>query len=225
MILSELIRKFRVAAFDMEQPYLFADEDITDWLNDAVKEAAIRGRLIHDSTTPSVCTIATVPNVSIYALHESLYEIDSICWVDDNPQTRTFNDLCLISQDEMGKVWRDWRTRQARNPEYAIQYDTHIRLVPVPSEVGSIEIECYRTPINPMVLDTDSPEINGIHHEYLIQWALHKGFKTPDSEVFDLNRAALAEQEFTDYFGMRPDSDLRRITRHDVPHTVKAFWV
>lgn len=225
MILSELIRKFRVAAFDNEQPYLFADEDITDWLNDAVKEAAIRGRLIHDSTTTGVCTIATVPNVSIYALHESMYEIDSICWVNNDLQTRTVDALSLVSQEDMGDIWHDWRTRDYGTPEYAIQHDTNIRLVPAPNAAGEIALEGYRTPLVPMVLDTDRPEINIIHHEYLIQWALHKGFGIPDSEVFDMNRSALAEQEFTDYFGQRPDSDLRRITREDVPHTVKPFWV
>lgn len=224
MILSELIRRFRAAAFDKEQPYLFSDEDITDWLNDGVKEAAIRGRLIHDSTTTEVCTISTQPNVSVYALHESLYEIDSIHWLSaDDPYNA--NPLCLTSQEEMGDIWHDWRTREPNSPEYVIQHDTNIRIVPAPNVAGAIALEGYRTPLVPMTLDTDRPEINIIHHEYLIQWALHKGFKSPDAETFDLNRAALAEQEFTEYFGERPDSDLRRITRHDVPHTVNPFWV
>ena len=224
MILSELIRRFRAAAFDKEQPYLFSDEDITDWLNDGVKEAAIRGRLIHDSTTTEVCTVSTQPGVANYALHESLYEIDAIHWLgSSNPYEA--NPLSLISQEEMADVWRDWRTRDHGTPEYAIQYDTGIRLVPAPREAGVIALEGYRTPIALMVLETDRPEINIIHHEYLIQWALHKGFSVPDAETFDLNRAALAEQEFTNYFGERPDADLRRITRHDVPHTVKPYWV
>jgi len=224
MILSELIRRFRVAAFDNEQPYLFADQDITDWLNDAVKEAAIRGRLIHDSTTTGVCTISTQPNVSIYALNESLYEIDSIYWLSAGEPHKP-NPLSLISQEDMGAIWHDWRTREPNSPQYAIQHDTNIRLVPAPNVAGEIALEGYRTPLVPMVLDTDRPEINLIHHEYLIHWALHKGFGIPDSEVFDMNRSALAEQEFADYFGQRPDSDLRRITREDVPHTVKPFWV
>lgn len=224
MILSELIRRFRAAAFDKEQPYLFSDEDITDWLNDGVKEAAIRGRLIHDSTTTEVCAVSTQPNVSVYALHESLYEIDSIHWLSaDDPYNA--NPLCLISQEEMGDIWHDWRTREPNSPEYAIQRDTNIRIVPAPNVAGVISLEGYRTPLVPMTLDTDRPEINIIHHEYLIQWALHKGFSVPDAETFDLNRAALAEQEFTNYFGERPDADLRRITRHDVPHTVKPYWV
>ena len=74
-----------------------------------------------------------------------------------------------------------------------------------------------------MELDGDVPEINQIHHVHLIQWALHKAYSVPDSEFFDPNRSALAEQEFTDYFGPRPDSDVRRITREDVPHVVQPF--
>lgn len=223
MILSELIRRFRVAAFDNEQPYLFADQDITDWLNDGVKEAAIRGRLIHDSINPAVCSVAVVAGTSSYPLHESLYEIDAIHYSDASSDRA--EPICLISQEDMGSVWSDWRTRQQSSPEYAIQHDTGIRLVPTPRDTGTLHIEGYRVPIEIMVLDTDRPEINIIHHEYLIQWALHKGFGIPDSEVFDMNRSALAEQEFSDYFGARPDSDLRRITRHDVPHVVTPFWV
>ena len=56
------------------------------------------------------------------------------------------------------------------------------------------------------------------HHEHLIDWALHRAFSVPDSEMFDANRAAQAEEAFTAYFGPLPDSDMRRITRHDVVH-------
>ena len=224
MTLSELIRKFRVAAFDMEQPYLFSDEDITDWLNDAEKEAAIRGRLIHDCTNPDVCVIPVLPNVAVYPLHK-VYEIEhiglhrSLVEPDYRPET-----LYQVSQEDVAGLHSDWRTSTG-TPEYVIQYDQSIRLVPMPRDSGFIKLEGYRVPLAPMVLGTDEPEINPIHHEYLIYWALHKAFSVPDAEVLDPNRAAIAEGQFTDYFGIRPDSDLRRITRHDVPHTVKPFWV
>jgi hypothetical protein len=34
----------------------------------------------------------------------------------------------------------------------------------------------------------------------------------------------MAEAAFTAYFGPRPDSNLRRSTRSDVPQTNKVFW-
>lgn len=223
MILSELIRQFRVLAFDKEQPYLFSDEDIADWLNDGVKEAAIRGRLIHESSNPDVCSVGVTAQQSAYPSHESIYEITSIRWLG-NTESES-KKLSLVSPEEIEDIYRGWQDKWAHRPEYVIQYDTYLRIVPSPLDAGTLHIEGYRTPLAPMTLDTDRPEINIIHHEYLIQWALHKGFGIPDSEVFDMNRSALAEQEFTRYFGERPDSDLRRITRHDVPHVVTPFWV
>lgn len=223
MILSELIRKFRVAAFDMEQPYLFADEDITDWLNDAVKEAAIRGRLIHESSNPDVCSVGVTAQQSAYFSHESIYEITSIRWLG-NTESES-KKLKLVSPEEIDDIYRGWHDKWAHRPEYVIQYDTYLRIVPSPLDAGTLHIEGYRTPIAPMTVDTDRPEINTIHHEYLIHWALHKGFNRPDSEVFDPSKAGREEQEFTKYFGERPDSDLRRITRQDVPHVVTPFWV
>lgn len=223
MNLSELIRKFRVAAFDQEQPYLFSDSDITDWLNDAVDEAAIRGRLIHESDNPLVCTIAVTQGVSSYPLHKALYEIESIHWVDNNRPSRV-DEVMQISQEDMAIKWGDWRTR-AGSPEYAIQQDTSIRIVPAPKSDGVIHMEGYRTPLEPMALDDDEPEINPIHHKHLIQWALHEGFSIPDSEVFDANRAEIAENKFTQYFGERPSANLRRRTREDIPHHVKAWWI
>ena len=46
MTLADLIRRFRVLADDKVQPYLWADEDVIDWLNDAQAQAAVRGRLL-----------------------------------------------------------------------------------------------------------------------------------------------------------------------------------
>ena len=76
-----------------------------------------------------------------------------------------------------------------------------------------------------MVDDTDAPvDLNKAHHPHLVEWALHKAFSVPDTEFFDPNRAQIAEAKFIDYFGERPDSDLRRITREDVPQHVEPFF-
>lgn len=221
MNLAELIQQFRIDAFDLEQPYLFSDDEVTRWLNAAEKEAAIRGRLIHEAVNPLVCTIEVLPNVSVYPLHEAVYEIEYIC-LFDAPMPSRAHELCKTSQEELSHRWHDWRTRTGR-PDYVIQHDTSIRLSPTPINSGSILLEGYRTPLAPMTLETDKPEINTAHHEHLVLWAIHKAFSTPDGETFDPTKADKAEEAFTAYFGERPNSNLRRSTREDIPHTVKPF--
>lgn len=217
MELRELIRRFRVESNDKVVPYFIEDEDVIAWLNDAVNEACIRGRLLHESNV----SISVQDTKSIYSLSKSIYEITRICFIANNGEQSNF--LKLVSTGELDRIYcNDWVNKKGR-PEYAVQTDTKIRLVPQPDSNGVLQIEGYRVPLNLMSSDSDEPEINSIHHVYLIQWVLHKAFSVVDAEFFDPNRAAIAEQAFTDYFGIRPDSDLRRMTREDVLHHVKPF--
>lgn len=222
MVLSELLRRFRVDANDKVEPYFNEDVDVIAWLNDAVNEACIRGRLLHESQNSDACNIPVVAGNSQYSLHPSLYELTQV-WFEPANGYRGSN-LSLVSPEYLDQRYssENWRRLQGR-PEFAIQDDTGIRLVPIPDVDGELQLEGYRVPLLPMEKDTDVPEINQIHHVQLIQWVLHQAFKVPDAEFFDPNRSALAEQEFTDYFGIRPDSDLRRITREDIPHNVIPF--
>lgn len=224
MTLADLIAAYRTDANDKVVPYFASDEDVTGWLNEAEAEAAIRGRLIHESDAPAVCQIAVLAGTASYPLHASLYELSHVAFRQDGEVTR--KPVRLVSSEYLDAVVCDWRDAEGL-PLYAIQGDSGIRLVPKPVAAGTLLLEGYRLPMEPMLLaeqETATPEINGAHHRHLVQWALHRGFSVPDSESFDPNRAAIAEAAFTQYFGHRPDADLRRITREDVPHTVVPFW-
>lgn len=129
----------------------------------------------------------------------------------------------LADREELDLLRPDWRDEQGP-PEYAIQDDTSITLVPRPTADGTLHLEGYRVPLKALENDTDKPELNESHHRHLVHWALHRAFSKPDAETIDQTRAATAEEAFTRYFGQRPDSDLRRATRSDVPQTNKVFW-
>lgn len=224
MTLAQLIARYRTAAHDKAQPYFASDEEVTEWLNDAVREAAIRGRLIHESADPLVCRIAVEPDQSVYPLHAALYELTYLAVLPADGARPC--GIRLISEEALDAARRDWRYGTGPS-EFAIQGDKSLRLAPTPRTAGTLVVEGYRLPMTIMELadkDTAEPEINESHHIHLVQWALFRAFSIPDSELLDPNRAALAEDEFTRYFGARPDSDLRRITREDVPHHVEAFW-
>ena len=221
MQLSQLINRFRVEANDNVQPYFIEDDAAINWLNDAVNEACIRGRLLYESQNNDVCKIAVSTGSSRYQQHESLYELSRVWFEPTNGSCGTY--LALMSPESLDRTYyENWKALSGF-PRFIIQDDTSIRLVPIPDVGGELHLEGYRVPLSAMQNDTDKPEINQIHHVHLIQWVLHKAFSVPDSEFFDPNRSALAEQQFTDYFGPRPDSDLRRITREDMPHNVIPF--
>ena len=215
MTLEELIRRFRTLAVDKVQPYLFADEDVTDWLNDAQRQACIRGRLLREDANPAVCEIALTPGQRTYPLHKAVYEIINARIVPSNGDRARV--VFLASREWMDANLPDWRAEQGM-AEFVIQDDTSIRVVGAVTAGDKLAIECYRTPLKLLANDTDKPEIHEAHHEHLIQWALHKAFSVVDADTFDPQRSDRSEAAFTNYFGRMPDSDLRRLTRADVPH-------
>lgn len=229
MTLSDLIRRFRVLADDKVQPYFWSDEDITDWLNDAEAQAAIRGRLLPEDANPAVCEIAVTAGRHTYKLHNAVYELVRTGFRPAAAGGRKCK-LSLKSREWLDANYPNWREaddwhHMDGGQRYLVQNDTTVRIVPTPAEDGTLTIEAYRLPLKKLTADNDtaSPEIHQAHHEHLLLWALHKAFSVPDSETFDPQRAANAEHGFTAYFGSLPDSDLRRTTREDVPHRNEAI--
>lgn len=224
MTLAELIAAYRIDANDKVLPYFASDEVVTDWLNEAEAEAAIRGRLLHESADPAVCRVAVEAGRSVYPLPLSLYELTHHRLRYPGRERDCL--LYLVTTEHLDGFMPDWRERQGE-PQYLIQDDTSLRLVPEPQHECVLILEGYRLPMAPMLLaekDTASPEINSTHHRHLVQWALHRGFSIPDADSFDPGRANTAAQAFARYFGLSPGADLRRATREDTPQHVEAFW-
>lgn len=224
MTLQELIQEFRARVRDTEQPYLWSDDLVKSWLDEAEQEACARGRLLHESCNPLVCEISVKAGVAEYLLHAAVLEIthlsfkpvgDSSIWPVPLRSTE-----CLDAQ--MGI---DWRSK----PGFvvaAVQTDKAIRLAPVPEVDGLLRLECYRLPMRPLSRESISvPEMHATHHRSLVDWALYKAYSVPDSDLMDLERSAQAERAFSQYFGARTDCDLRRQTRHDVAHHNTPHWV
>ena len=220
MNLADLIRRFRVLANDKAQPYLFDGDDVADWLNDAQRQACIRGRLLREDANPLLCSIALTAGKNTYALHPAVYElIDLRIAPTDGGRTRP---LAIVSREWLGANDPDWRDSD-REVRHVIQADTSIRVVGRVETGDVLRLECYRLPIKALETDADKPEIHQAHHEHLIQWALAQAFSVVDAETLDPRRAQEAEGNFTRYFGPLPDSDMRRITREDVSHHNEAI--
>lgn len=220
MTLGDLISRVRLAAQDLKDPPMWSDEAIKIWLNDAQTEAAIRARLLHEATDPTLCEVTIIADTAAYTLHAAMYELTHVVFrtvAGCNVQ------LKLVSQEWLDGFMPDWRERRG-TPAFLMQDEQMLRVSPVPDGDGKLLLEGYRVPMDLMVDVDDTPEIGGLHQVHLVQFALYRGFSMPDMETFDPSRGQLAEDEFTRYFGSRPDADLRRLTREDTPHHVEAIW-
>ena len=220
MNLEQLIASFRVDADDLAEPFLFSDDWIAGWLTEAQSEAAIRGRLILEDADPDVCQIAVTAGTASYELHHSVYEIADLRFMPTGASKST--PLALVTREWLDDKRPGWRDN-CKELSFAIQSDHRLRIVGAPSTDGALHLEAYRVPLNALENDVDTPELSEAHHRHLIYWALHRAFSRPDSETIDPQRADRALEAFTRYFGLSPDSDMRRSTRHDLQQT-NALW-
>ena len=221
MNLEQLIQQFRIDADDLTEPHFWDAEWIATWLTEAQAEAAIRGRLLYEAANAAVCQIAVAANTATHDLHKSLFELVHLRFQATGATTSSV--LTIKAREELDRIRPGWRD-ETGTPRHAVQDDTRITLVPRPELAGTLHVEGYRVPLKALENDTDKPELNESHHRHLVHWALHRAFSKPDADGFDTTRASSAEAAFTRYFGPRPDSNLRRATRSDVPQTNKVFW-
>lgn len=215
MTLNELIAQFRVDTDDRKKPYLFRDEDIITWLNEAEEEAALRADLLFEADDASICQIPATAGTRKYALHDLVLRVTHASFTatgsDDAPCI-----LTLHSRLALDDAWRSRRTTTDK-PRALIVDDASIELDCLPEADGLLAIECYRAPCQKMKDGKDTPEIGRFHHRFLTKWAEHRAYSRPDTETFNQPRADQAEQAFTEQFGMRPDADRRRAFEADAP--------
>lgn len=221
MTLEDLIAQFRSEVDDEQaQAYLWSAVEATRWANEAVREAAIRSKLIFDSTTASVCTIAVTTGTATYALDPSIHDIENVFLSLDGAVVAR---LPIKDRLELDRLNPDWRSTTAR-PTAVVRDDTSIQLNYLPDVAYTLQLEVYRVPEVDMEYDSDEPEISVQHHRHLVPWMKFRAYSKPDAETKDEAKAAQFEAEFTAIFGPRPDADQRRRQQANKPHFNKAVW-
>lgn len=226
MDLSQLVAQYRADADDLVAPYLSSTVLVRGWINEAQEEAAIRARLLFESSNPDICQIvvdaaAVTAGTRVYNLHEAVVHITRAVFIPDGSTTEY--ELHLTDRVEQDRAYPGWRSR-VDIPRQAIQDDTRLELGCKPSVAGVIHIECYRTPLVPIEESAnETPEIHRSHHRHLIHWVLHRAYSRPDSEIYDPNRSAREEALFTEHFGIRPNAHNRRNLEANRQHHNRAW--
>jgi hypothetical protein len=191
MTLGELMGHLRCNILrDESSPYLWSDNELLRYLNEAQSIFARRTHSITDDYS-DFTTFETVAGQQSYALDERIVFVAEMGVV-------TTND-----NDELSYCDLPDRTRtQLRNsyikgkPQlHNLQVASHkVRFYPVPDDVYTIVMMVARKPLNKLASVKDVPEINEDYHLALCDYAAAKSLANNDPEKANM----AASKDFMD---------------------------
>lgn len=211
---QQLIDTFRRRAFDLARPYLWSNDELQEFLDDAHNEAAERASLLRDSTTDEICVIPIIAGTAGYDLD---YRILSVERAKLDSQTRP---MVITSTEELDLDHPGWESHTGSVMKVAIDAQGsgwRATLFGVPGADDTLRLHVFRLPMVSIVGDADEPEIHPRLHVSLVDWMMYRAYSKKDAETQDDAKAAEFEAIFTSAFGRRIDSNVRRKQQDRAP--------
>lgn len=190
-----LLIAFRSEMADKVEPYLWDDEDVFAYADDAQKAFCRKTDGIADSTTAAVVNLAVVPGTDWLALHPSILRVRTAARAD------TGRDLDIINREDM--PLRRWFFDGVQNSIKAlvVGMEAHkVRVYPKSNETVEVNLTVFRLPLVAINTDGDQAlEVDEEHHPYLLLWMKHRAYMKQDAETFDRTKADEFERRFNTY--------------------------
>lgn len=197
MTLLELREAARRRLDDLVEGYGWVDADLNAWINEAIREAALRGRLNRGAVTVSV-----VAGTASYALSAT------VDYVHTAKMAASSFVLARTSRDELNACAGNWSTATGSPTAFFIETRT-LTLYPIPSASGTLNLVADLIP-SALTSDSQSPGLETQDHLPLLEWVIYRAGQqrdvdtlVPNSEQYEVN--------FSRYFGQRPSAMTRRM--------------
>jgi hypothetical protein len=214
MTLQDLITLFRNEADDATEPYLWSDDEVTEFANDAENEACRRARLIVDSGS-------AVTQLLVDPIQGGLVRLDPAVIFVRRAKIdggRPLHRMALRDMDAHNPYWQN--AQPGRPLAFIPDLDTGaLQLHPAPAEEGLLRLTVIRTPLVEMKGMEDSPEIAPRFQRSLRHWMLYRAYSKQDSQANDPKKAADSLALFEQEFGKKSSAiDETWIAREQLDH-------
>lgn len=183
---SELLDLYRSEMEDTQEPFLWSDEDILRYANEAQKKLVRDTGGIPDGTTAAVTRIAVTTATDWYALHSSILQIRTASRADTGRPIEVLN-----FEDMQQRRWYfDGVVGVLR--ALVIGIERHkLRVWQYPTEAVNVDLTVFRLPLVEITDAGDQEfEVDVEHHQSLLYWMRHLGYLKQDAETYDKNKAA-----------------------------------
>lgn len=191
---TELLTLFRQEVDDLEEPYLWSDDEAFEFMTDAQRQFCRWTEGIADSRTASVCQLSIVPDTEWYAKSPLILK------VRDARRTDTGRSVGVVNPEHID----DYGLRFDGNKSVLKAIvdgltDGFFRAYPIPNETVTVNLAVFRLPLL-AITDIDQLfEIAEHHHPHLTMWMKKRAYGKQDADTYDQKRSDDYEAQFRAY--------------------------
>lgn len=200
---SELLALFRREVDDLVEPYLWSDEDVYTYLNDA-QDVFVRliGGIADRRSTMTKVSYKTGDQFKKY--DERILRIKGA--FDEQNNILTVRNLdnfeSVYMEDDYGlRVNAGLEDGRTGNIRYLITdvESNEFQFYPLPDHDGYIRLYVYRRPLEDITGAGSELEIPSYHHLNLLNWVKYRAYMKQDVESFDGTKATEFRAAFVDW--------------------------
>jgi hypothetical protein len=198
-----LYEAFRSDVVDEVRPYLWTDDEVWRYANDAYHMFVRLTGGIPDFLSDATA-IPIVTGEAVAALHPSILRIMSASRRSDLNTVNVINeaDVGKLRSMDYGQVKRlllDNNQGEVRYMVVGMQKNT-VRWVQVPKVDDYVDMYVYRLPLSTITGDGQKlDDVEEIHHIHLLDWMKYLAYKKQDAETFNPQASAAGKQNFEAY--------------------------
>lgn len=203
---EELLGRFRSEVVDNITPYLWSDEEVLDYMNDAYRMFV---RLIGGVAdfTSAATEVDIVASERYSTIDKAILRVMQITRESDGEEIKVINltDLKTSATNDYGIVRTMLNDTRPGKVRYAVIGKERgiLQWVQIPEFDDRALMSVYRLPLSYAELDDlagfDFSDIGEEHHFHLIKWMQYRAYSKQDADTFDKGRAADGEKAFLAY--------------------------
>ena len=194
---------FRSDVSDTAKPYLWSDDEVWRYANDAYRMFVRLTGGVADFLSDA-CEVAIATGEPVADLHPSVLRIMSATRRSDTHPIEIINptDLQKMRSSDYGQIKSIVMDNRAGPVRYMVQglKRGSVRWVQVPEVDDVCDLHVYRLPL--VVIDGDGISLDDVeeeHHPHLLDWMKHLAYKKADADTLNPSASELCKRDFEAY--------------------------
>lgn len=198
-----LFEAFRSDVVDTAQPYLWSDDEVWRYADDAYSMFVRLTGGIPDFLSDAAA-VAVSTGEPVADLHPSILRVISATRRSDNGNVNVINqtDIGKMRSSDYGQIKQMMLDTKGGEVRYMVLgMEQHkARLVQVPEFDDTLDLYIYRLPLNKLTADGQKlSDVDEHHHIHLLDWMKHLAYKKQDAETFNPKQSELCKNDFIAY--------------------------